>query len=98
MDGLVDFSNVVLYFIYRRLVSTRAILPPCTRAHMHTLMTWLAEDNLTQVSIFEYAYFRSTHKMFTHIFVPQGPMDICAPISPIYALFPLFSVLQGLGC
>ena len=34
MDGLVDFYNLVFYFILFRLVSTRATLPLCTRAHM----------------------------------------------------------------
>ena len=33
VDSLVDFYNLVFYFIKFRLVSTRAILPLCTRAN-----------------------------------------------------------------
>ena len=98
LDSLVDFYNPAPYFIYCRLMSTRAILPLCTRDHMQTLMTWVGEDNLTIVGIFESSYYGPTPKMFTHIFVPQWPIDICMPISPIYALFPIYSVLQGLEC
>ena len=98
MEGLVDFCNLAFYFIQRRLVSTHAILPLCTRAHMQTLMTWVGEDNLTIVGTFENTYYGPTPKTFAHIFVPQGPIDICVPISPIYALFPIYSVLQGLKC
>ena len=71
MDGLVDFCNLAFYFVWRRLVSTRAMLPPCTRAHMQTLMTWVGEDNLTIVGIFERTYYGHTAKVFAHIFVPQ---------------------------
>ena len=71
MEGLVDFCNLASYFIWRRLVSTRAILPLCTRAHMQTLMTWVGEDNLTIVGIFESTYYGPTPKMFARIFVPQ---------------------------
>ena len=71
MDGWVDFCNVVLYFRTRRLVSTRAKLLLCTRAHMQTLMTWVGEDNLTIVGIFESTYYGPTPKMFTHTFALQ---------------------------
>ena len=69
MDSLVDFYTLALYFIYRRLMSTRAILPLCTRDHMQTLMTWVGQDSLTIVGIFESKYYGPTPKMFTHIFV-----------------------------
>ena len=98
MDGLVDFYNLVFYFISFRLVSTRAILPLCTRAHMQALMTRVGGDNLTIVGIFEGTYCGPTPRMFTHIFAPQGLKDMFMPISPIYALFPINSVLQGLRC
>ena len=81
-----------------RLVSTRAILPLCTRAHMQALMTIVGGDNLTMVGIFEGTYYGPTRRMFTHIFAPQGPKDMFMPISPIDALFPINSVLQGLRC
>ena len=96
MDGLVDFYHLVFYFIYFRLVSTRAILPLCTRAHMQAIMTQVGGDNLTIVCIFEGTYYGPTPKMFTHIFAPQWPKDMYIPISPIYAVFPINSVLQGL--
>ena len=98
MDGLVDFYNLVFYFIQFRLVSTRAILPLCTRAHMQALVTRVGEDNLTIVGIFEGTYYGPTPRMFTHTFAPRGPKDMFMPISPIYALFPVNSVLQGLRC
>ena len=98
VDGLVDFYNLVFYFIEFRLVSTRAILPLCTRAHMQALMTRVGGDNLTIVCIFESTYYGPTPKVFTHIFAPQGPKDMFMPISPIYALFPITSVLQRLRC
>ena len=98
MDGLVDFYNLVFYFILYCLVSTRAELPLCTRAHMQVLMTRVGGDNLTIVGIFEGTYYGPTLKMFTHIFASQCPKDIYMPISPIYALFPINSVLQGLRC
>ena len=62
LDSLVDFCNLVFYFIQRRLVSTRAILPLCTRAHMQTLMTRVGGDNLTIVCIFESTYYGPTPK------------------------------------
>ena len=71
MDGLVDFCNLVFYFKECHLVSTRAKLPLCTRAHMQTLVTWPGEDNLTIVGIFESTYYRPTPKMFTHMFALQ---------------------------
>ena len=71
MDGLFDFYNLVFYFILFRLVSTRAKLPLCTRAHMQALMTRVGGDNLTVVCIFESTYHGPTPKVFTHIFVPQ---------------------------
>ena len=98
MDGLVDSYNLVFYFISCRLVSTRTILPLCTRAHMQALMTRLGGDNLTIVGIFESTYYGRTPRLFTHIFVPQGPKDMFMPISPIYALLPINSVLQRLRC
>ena len=98
VDGLVDVYNLVFYFIKFRLVSTRAPLPLCTRAHMQALMTRVGGDNLTIGCIFESTYYGPTPKVFTHIFAPQGPKDMYMPISPIYALFPINSVLQGLRC
>ena len=98
MDGLVDFYNLVFYFILFRLVSTRATLPLCTRAHMQALMTRVGGDNLTIGCMFESTYYGPTPKVFTHIFAPQGPKDMLMPISPIYALFPINSVHQGLRC
>ena len=98
VDGLVDFYNLVFHFLKFRLVSTRAMLPLCTRAHMQALMTRVGGDNLTIVCIFESTYYGPTPKVFTHIFVPQRPKDMYMPISPIYALFPIYSVLQGLRC
>ena len=71
MDGLGDFPNLVFYFIYFRLVSTRAILPLSTRAHMQALTTRVGGDNLTIVGIFECTYYGPTPKVFAHIFVPQ---------------------------
>ena len=71
MDGLVNFYNLVFHFIEFRLVSTRAILPLCTRAHMQALMTRVGGDNLTIVCICEGTYYGPTPKVFTHIFVPQ---------------------------
>ena len=71
MDGLVDFCNLAYYFFKRRLVSTRAKLPLCTGAHMQTLMTWVGEDNLTIVGIFEGTYYGPTPKVFIHIFALQ---------------------------
>ena len=71
MDGFVDFYNLVSYYINFRLVSTRAILPLCTRAHMQALMTRVGGDNLTIVGIFGGTYYGPTPKMFAHIFVPQ---------------------------
>ena len=59
VDSLVGFCDLAFSF-YRRLMSTRAILPFCTRAHMQTLMTWVGEDNLTIVGIFESAYYGPT--------------------------------------
>ena len=73
-------------------------MPLCTRAHMQALMTRVGRDNLTIVCIFEGTYYGPTPKLFTHIFAPQGPKDMSMPISPIYALFPINSVLQGLRC
>ena len=52
VDGLVAFYNLVFYFIEFCLVSTRAILPLCTRAHMQALTTRVGGDNLTIVCIF----------------------------------------------
>ena len=98
VDGLVDFYNLVFYFILFRLVSTRATLPLCTRAHIQALMTRVGGDNLTIVCMFESTYYGPTPKVFTHIFAPQGPKDMLMPISPIYALFPINSVHQGLRC
>ena len=98
VDGLVFFYNLVYSFIYFRLVSTRAIQPLCTRAHMQALMKRVGGDNLTIVCIFEGTYYGPTPKVCTHISVPQGPKDMFMPISPIYALFPINSVLQGLRC
>ena len=98
VDGLVDFHNLVLHFILFRLVSTRAILRLCTRAHMQALMTQVGGDNLTIVGIFGGTYYGPTTRMFTHIFDPQGPKDMFMPISPRYALFPINTVLQGLRC
>ena len=98
MDGLVDFYNLVIHFLKFRLVSTRAILPLCTRAHIQALMTRVGGDNLTIVGIFEGTYYGPTPRMFTHIFALQGFKDTFMPISPIYALFPIKSVLQGLRC
>ena len=71
VDGLVVFYNLVFYFIKFRLVSTRAILPRCTRAHMQALMTRVGGDNLTMVCISESTYYGPTPKVFAHIFVPQ---------------------------
>ena len=71
MDGLVDLYNLVFYFIQFRLVSTHAILPLCTRAHMQALLTRVGGDNLTMVCIFEGTYYGPTAKVFDHIFVPQ---------------------------
>ena len=98
VDGLVDFYNLVFYFIVFRLVSTRATLPLGTRAHMQALMTRVGGDNLTIGCIFESTYYGPTPKVFTHIFAPQGPKDMFMPISPIYALFPINSVHQGMRC
>ena len=98
VDGLVDFYNLVFYFILFRLVSMRATLPLCTRAHMQALMTRVGGDNLTIGCMFESTYYGPTPKVFTHIFAPQGPKDMLMPISPIYALFPINSVHQGLRC
>ena len=92
------FYNLVFYFILFRLVSTRATLPLCTHAHMQALMTRVGGDNLTIVCMFESTYYGPTPKVFTHIFAPQGPKDMFMPISPIYALSPINSVLQGLRC
>ena len=74
------------------------MLPLCTRAHMQALMTRVDGDNLTIVGIFEGTYYGPTPRMFTDSFAPQGPKDMFMPISPIYALFPINSVLQGLRC
>ena len=71
MDGLVDFYNLVFEFLSFRLVSTRAILPLCTRARMQALTTRVGRDNLTIVGIFEGTYYWPTPKVFAHIFVPQ---------------------------
>ena len=71
VDGLVDFYNLVFYFISFPLVSTRAILPLCTRTHMQALLTRVGGDNLTMVCIFENSYYGPTPKVFAHIFVPQ---------------------------
>ena len=71
MDGLVDFYNLVFHFIKFRLVSTRAILPLCTRAHMQALMTRVGGDNLTIVCIFEGTHYGPTLKVFTHFLAPQ---------------------------
>ena len=98
MDGLVDFYNLVSYFLLFRLVSTRATLPLCKRADMQALMTRVGGDNLTIGCMFGSTYYGCTPKVFTHIFAPQGPKDMLMPISPIYALFPINSVLQGLRC
>ena len=98
VDGLVDFYNLVFYFFQFRLVSTRAKLPLCTRAHMQALTTRVGGDNLTIVCIFEGTYYGPTPNVFTHIFAPQGPKDMFMPISPIYAPFPINCVLQGLRC
>ena len=98
VDGLVDLYNLVFYFKIFRPVSTRAIQPLCTRAHMQALMTRVGGDNLTIVCIFEGTYYGPTPKVFTHIFAPQGPKDMFTPRSPAYALFPINSVLQGLRC
>ena len=98
VDCLVDFYNLVFYFIEFRLVSTRATLPLCTRAHMQALMTRVGGDNLTIGRIFESTYYGPTPNVFTHIFAPQGPKDMFMPTSPIYALFPINSVLQVLRC
>ena len=98
VDGLVDFYNLVFYCLEFCLVSTGAILPLCTRAHMRALMTRVGGDNLTIVRIFEGTYYGPTPKVFTHIFAPQGPKNMLMPISPIYALFSINSVLQGLRC
>ena len=80
MDGLVDSYNLVFFFIEFRLVSTRATLPLCTRAHMQALMTRVGGDNLTIGCIFESTYYGPTPKVFTHIFAPQGPKDMFMPI------------------
>ena len=98
VDGLVDFYNLVFYFILFRLVSTRATLPLCTRAHMQALMTRVGGDNLTIGCMFESTYYGPTPKVFTHICAPQGPKDMLMPISPIYALFPINSVHQRFRC
>ena len=71
MNGLVDFYNLVFFFIQFRLVSTRAILHLCTRAHMQALMTRVGGGKLTIVCIFEGTYYGPTPNVFTHIFVPQ---------------------------
>ena len=97
-DGLVDFYNLVFFFSECRLVSTRAILPSCTRARIQALITRVGGDNLTIVGIFEGTYYGHTPRMFTHIFAPQSPKDMYIPKSPIYAPFPINSVLQGLRC
>ena len=96
VDGLVDFYNLVSHFLQCRLVSTRAILPLCTRAHMQALTTRVGGDNLTIVGIFDGTYYGPTPKMY--IFAPQGPKDMYISISPIYAVFPINSVLQELRC
>ena len=70
VDGLVDSYNLVFFFIFFRLVSTRATLPLCTRAHMQALMTRVGGDNLTIVCMFESTYYGPTPKVFTHIFAP----------------------------
>ena len=98
VDGLVDFYNLVFFFIEFRLVSSRAILPLRTRAHMQALMTREGGDNLTTVGIFEGTFYGPTPKRFTHICAPQGPKDMFMPISPIYALCPIKIVSQGLRC
>ena len=98
VDGLVVFYNLVFHFKKLRLVSTPATLPLCTRAHMQALMTRVGGDNLTIVCMFESTYYGPTPNVFTHIFAPQGPKDMLMPISPIYTLFPINSVLQGLWC
>ena len=72
MDGSVDFYNLVINFLEFRLVSTRAILPLCTHAHIQALMTPVGGDNLTIVGIFEGTYYGPTPRTFTHIFAPQG--------------------------
>ena len=77
---MVDFYNLVFYFILLRLVSTRATLPLCTRAHMQALMTRVGGDNLTIVCMFESTYYGPTPKVFTDIFAPQGPKDMFMPI------------------
>ena len=71
MDGLVDFYNLVFDFLKFCLVSTRAILPLCTRAHMQALMTRVGGYNLTIVCIFGSTYYGPSPNVFTHIFVPQ---------------------------
>ena len=71
VDDLVDLYNLVFYFIQFRLVSTRAILPLCTRAHMQALLTRVGGDNLTMACIFGSTYYGPTPKVFAHIFVPQ---------------------------
>ena len=71
VDSLVDLYNLVFYFIQFRLVSTRAILPFCTRVHMQALLTRVGGDNLAMVCIFESTYYGPTTKVFAHIFVPQ---------------------------
>ena len=71
MDHLVDLYNLVFSFLKFRLVSTRAILPLCTRAHMQALLTRVGGDNSTTVCIFESTYYGPTPKVFAHIFVPQ---------------------------
>ena len=71
VNGFVNFGNLAFYFIQRRLVSTRAKLPLCTRAHMQALMTWVDEDNVTIVGIFESTYYGPTPKVFAHTFVLQ---------------------------
>ena len=96
VDGLVDFYNLVFYFKEFALVSTRAILPLCTRAHMQALMTRVGGDNLTIVGIFQGTYYGPTPRMFTHIFALQGPKDMFMPISPIYALLEKFIVFSAL--
>ena len=71
MDGLIDLYDLVFGFLKFRLVSTRAILPLCTRAHMQALLTRVGGDNLTMVCIFESTYYGPTPKVFADIFVPQ---------------------------
>ena len=74
---LRDFYNLVFYFILFRLVSMRATLPLCTRAHTQALMTRVGGDNLTIGCMFESTYYGPTPKVFTHIFALKVP-KICS--------------------